>query len=147
MRAIMADNDIKGHMAVLLRLLLSDDWREVWLSLKLPVWTFSDLSLATDASDAEVWHTCQKEHVILLTGNRNKESPDSLQATIEAHNTPASLPVFTISEPKRVMRSIDYANRVVDRLLRYLLDIENVRGAGRLWVHVHSSRGIAANLR
>jgi hypothetical protein len=130
----MADNDIRGHMAILARALLSDDWREIWLSLNLPIWSFADLSLTADAADAAVWHACQRGEVILITGNRNDDGDDSLQATIQAHNTPASLPVFTISEPKRVMRSPDYANRVVDRLLRYLMDIDNVRGAGRLWL-------------
>jgi hypothetical protein len=130
----MADNDIRGHMAILARALLSDDWREIWLSLNLPIWSFADLSLTADASDAAVWHACQRDEVILITGNRNDDGDDSLQATIQTHHTRASLPVFTISEPKRVMRSPDYANRVVESLLQYLLDIDNVRGAGRLWL-------------
>ncbi len=134
MRAIMADNDIRGHMAILARALLSDDWREIWLSLDLPIWSFADLSLTPDASDAAVWHACQRNEVILITANRNDDGDDSLQATIQTHNSPASLPVFTISEPKRVLRSSEYANRVVESLLEYLVDIDKVRGAGRLWL-------------
>lgn len=88
MRAIMADNDIQGHMNVLMQLLLSEAWRDIWISLNLSVRTFADLSLATDVSDADLWHACQKDQVVLITGNRNKESADSLEATIQAHNTP-----------------------------------------------------------
>jgi hypothetical protein len=130
----MADNDIQGHMAILTQILLSDDWREIWLSLNVPIWGFANLSLTADASDAAVWHACQREEVILITGNRNEESDDSLQATMRAHNTPTSYPVMTISDPNAVVFERRYAHRVVESLLQYLLDIEKYRGAGRLWL-------------
>jgi hypothetical protein len=44
------------------------------------------------------------------------------------------LPVLTISDAGRVIHSREYANRVVETLLQYLMDIENVRGTGRLWL-------------
>jgi hypothetical protein len=133
-RAIMADNDVKGHVNVLVRSLRSDEWRELWLSLNLMLFTFADLSLSSDASDAELWHACQEEQVVLITGNRNDDGPDSLQATIKSCNTPTSLPVFTLSEPRRVLRSGEYASRVAVKLLQHLFDIEKLRGAGRLWL-------------
>lgn len=134
MRAIMADNDLVGHVGEIVRVLLSDEWREIWLSLKLEVRTFADLSLGKDASDATVWNACQKEQVILITGNRNKKRADSLQATIEAQNTSDSLPVFTVSDPTRLVHSGEYLDEVVESLLDYLLFIDKVRGAGRLWL-------------
>jgi hypothetical protein len=134
MRAIMADNDLVGHVGEIVRVLLSDEWREIWLGLHLEVQTFADLSLKTDASDADVWNVCQEEQVILITGNRNKKGPDSLEATIQIHNTSNSLPVLTISDPNRVLRSRTYLDEVVVSLLDYLLFIDNVRGAGRLWL-------------
>ena len=115
MRAIMADNDIQGHMNVIMRLLLSDAWRDIWVSLNLSVRTFADLSLETNVSDADLWHACQKDEVVLITGNRNKESADSLEATIESHNTPSSLPVLTLSDPDRVVQSREYANLLSSR--------------------------------
>lgn len=132
MRAIMADNDIQGHMAVLMQVMLSETWREFWLSLQLPLRTFQDLSLPRDTSDSNLWHACQREEVVLITGNRNEESSDSLQATIQAHNMLTSLPVMTISTPRRVLSSPKYAGQVAESLLQYLLDIDKVRGAGRL---------------
>ncbi len=86
MLAIMADNDVGGHLAVLLRILHGETWRDLWLELNLPVWTFADLSLEPNVVDASLWHACQKEKVVLITGNRNKRNSESLQATIQVHN-------------------------------------------------------------
>lgn len=71
---------------------------------------------------------------MLITGNRNQAGPASLEAVIHASTTPLSLPVLTIGEPQRLLRSRVYAQRVVERLLEYLIDIENLRGTGRLYL-------------
>jgi len=42
--------------------------------------------------------------------------------------------VLTLSEPQRVLSSRTYANRVVERLVEYLIDVENLRGTGRLYL-------------
>ena len=57
-----------------------------------------------------------------------------MEATIQASHTPTSLPVLTISEPQRMLSSRAYAHRVVERLLEYLIDVENLRGTGRLYL-------------
>jgi len=134
MRAIMADNDIQGHMNALMHLLTSDAWRDLWVGLNLTVRTFAEISLTADVSDAALWHRCQQEQIVLITGNRNKESSDSLEATIQNFNTPTSLPVLTLADPNQVLANRDYANRVVEAMLQYLMEIDNVRGTGRLWL-------------
>jgi hypothetical protein len=106
MRGLLADINVIGPV----RLLVSDHlesviWREVWMSLNLAIVTFADLELSADTPDADVWHRCQQEELGLLTGNRNKDGPDSLEATIQACNTPTSLPVFTIANVKRMSKS------------------------------------------
>jgi len=53
---------------------------------------------------------------------------------IHTSNTPWSMPVLTIGEPQRLLRSRAYAQRAVERLLEYLVDIENLRGTGRLYL-------------
>ncbi|MBI3823569.1 MAG: hypothetical protein HY289_12940 [Planctomycetes bacterium] len=133
MRAIMADNDIQGQMHILMLILESEAWRDVWIALKLSVRTFADLGLTTGVSDADLWHACQKEGIVLITGNRNEEGPDSLEATIQASNTPMSLPVVTLSDANKVIFSPAYAGQAAERILEYLMDIDNVRGTGRLW--------------
>jgi hypothetical protein len=134
MRSIMADNDIQGHMNILLRVLLSEEWREIWLSFNLKLLTFSEIGLSEDVSDAILWQACQNEQAFLITGNRNSDGADSLDATIQRLNTPTCLPVFTLASPKQVQRSRQHAVRVTVKLLQYLLDIDNYRGAGRLWL-------------
>jgi hypothetical protein len=134
MKGILADNNLKGHVRVLLYILEGEEWQEVWRSLNLVVATFEQLGLPDDASDARIWERCQQEEIALLTGNRNNAGADSLEATIQKHNLSASLPVFTVGDPEQVLQSPTYAERVVRRLLEYLIDIDNFRGTGRLFL-------------
>ena len=64
----------------------------------------------------------------------NEDGPDSLEATIRDHNTSQSLPVFTLSDADRVLSDIAFAERVVDQLYRYLLEVDSIRGTGRLYL-------------
>lgn len=45
MPAIMADHDIEGHLQVLLKVLSSEDWREIWDELALSVESFESLGI------------------------------------------------------------------------------------------------------
>jgi hypothetical protein len=130
----MADNDIQGHFEKILQLFLSEPWRELWESLNLPVETFESLELPRNVSDLVLWQTCQSREVVLVTGNRNSDAPDSLEAAIRNLNQPTSLPVFTLADPDRFRTSKSYAERTAERLLDYLLNIGNCLGAGRLYV-------------
>ena len=96
--------------------------------------SFASLGLPANTSDAALWQLCQMQQIILITGNRNEDGPESLEAVLQASNTPASLPVFTISEPQRLLSSRAYTHRVVERLMEYLVDVENLRGTGRLYL-------------
>jgi hypothetical protein len=131
---ILADANCEGHLALLLQL-FQEGWRhDVWELLHLRRLSLSDLGLQPDAPDRDVWEACQREQVILLTANRNDAGPDSLEAIIQQHNTPASLPVFTLANEQRVLRDRLYAEAVADRLLEFLFDIDRYRGTGRLYL-------------
>jgi hypothetical protein len=130
----MADHDVEGHVQLLLRLLLSDEWHPLWTEVGCTVVSFESLGLPTTTSDVELWQLCQARQIVLITGNRNKDGPRSLEATIQQRNEASSLPVFTIGEPNRILTSHEYAHRVVERLLEYLVDVENLRGTGRLYL-------------
>ena len=134
MRAIMADNDVIGQINELLNLCRSDEWREIWLSLNLTIRTFAELSLESSASDAEIWQVCQRKQIVLITGNRNKTGADSLEETIRVHGTPTSLPVLTIAAEAGPGQPHDMPTVSLNRCCNTLLDIDNVRGAGRLWL-------------
>jgi len=56
------------------------------------------------------------------------------RGTILSFNTPECLPVFTLGDAERILSSHDYADRVIDRLFRYLFEIDNIRGTGRLYL-------------
>lgn len=134
MPSIMADHDVEGHVDVLLSIWLSAEWQQFWSDVACDVATFRSLGLASSAPDAEVWRQCQARGILLITGNRNAEGDDSLEATIRREQTPRSLPVFTISDPDRLMRDRGYAESVASRLLEYLPIVERLRGSGRLYL-------------
>jgi hypothetical protein len=134
MPKIMSDNDVLGEFEVILAICQSDAWREVWSALGTEVVTFEMFGLAADAPDAQIWRTCQVNAIVLVTGNRNAESLESLEATIRSLATAESLPVMTIADRDRLHRDRRYAERAAERLLEYLMDLDGLRGAGRLCI-------------
>jgi hypothetical protein len=133
-RGILADNNVEGHVNRLLLLLRGDEWSEVWASLGLTVESFDSLGLTRDTPDAALWHVCQQRELILITANRVQRTADSLETTIRQHNSSQSLPVVTLASADRILAHRTYAERAVEKLLEYLLDIANYRGCGRLYV-------------
>ena len=134
MRGIMADNNIQGQVDILVYLLESETWRELWNHLELIVYTFDDLGLLPGDPDAVVWDSCQRNEIVLITNNRNDDGPDSLETTLRTRNTATSLPVLTLADAEHVRNSGAYATRVVERLIDILLEIDNYRGTGRLYL-------------
>jgi hypothetical protein len=133
MVGIMADHNIEGHL-VLLRIWTSNAWASLWESLECVVESFDRLGMPYDVSDRELWQVCQQRDIVLITANRNDEGPNSLEATIRDLNEPSSLPILTIADPELVLVSQDYAERVAIQVLEYLMDLDNFRGTGRLFV-------------
>ncbi len=131
---LLADVNIQGHVARLVARMQAEPWREFWDFLQLRCLTFPDVSLDPADPDPVVWQRCQERQILLLTNNRNDDGPDSLAATIRNQNTANSLPVFTISAADRLLAGHDYADRVIETLLRYLLEIDGLRGTGRLYL-------------
>ena len=134
MRGMLADNDVQGQVEFLLSIWLSDTWRDLWHELSLTVERFSTLGLSRNSPDALIWRMCQQNQLVLITGNRNKDGNDSLEAIIRAENLPTSLPVMTLANPTRVSHDRPYAERVAEKLLEHLISIEHLRGSGRIYV-------------
>jgi hypothetical protein len=95
--------------------------------------TFREVGLDPASPDDMVWRFCQAQGYYLLTSNRNQDSEDSLKATLRREGTSNSLPVFTLPLPDRVYQSPTFLERVVEKLLDYMLDADNIRGTGRLY--------------
>jgi hypothetical protein len=131
---IPIDANIDGHGAHIGMRMQTDEWRELTEGLGLTVRNFRDVGLDPSSPDDVVWRFCQAQGFYLLTSNRNEESPDSLEATLRREGTPTSHPVLTLPMPDRVYHSRAFLDRVVARLLDYMLFADNFLGAGRLYV-------------
>jgi hypothetical protein len=133
-QGILADVNVQGHVELLRLVWESAYWRELWSALALPVRTFAEVGLANNVPDTLVWQLCQQRQLALITANRNNEGADSLETAIRTSNTSESLPVFTLADPEQIRHSRAYAERVAEKLLEYLLEIDQVRGTGRLYL-------------
>jgi len=108
--------------------------REGWLKLlDIPMLTFDDVGLPVDSRDCDVWRFAQGNHLILLTGNRNKDGTDSLEQTIREENAPDSLPVVTVGVTDR-LEERSYREQCAERLVEIVLNIENYLGVGRIYI-------------
>jgi hypothetical protein len=134
MPRILADNNVEGHLDAIDQFLRSGTWQEFWEEADVTVVGFRGLGLEPDSPDRVVWQTCQSQEVVLFTGNRNQEGPDSLEETIRLFNQADSLPVITLGDPDRFGRERTYAENAAVKLLEYLLYLDQYRGAGRLYV-------------
>ncbi len=134
MRGILADINIEGIMVHLGRIWLSATWREIWFDLDLSIESFESLGLRPDSPDAAIWRTCQQQALVLITANRNADGPESLEMVIRGGNQSDSLPVITLGDARRILRERPYAEKAAERILDYLMRIDQVRGAGRLYV-------------
>jgi hypothetical protein len=96
--------------------------------------TFEDFDLPVDATDAAIWQACQDHDLLLITGNRNAEGPESLEMTMRQRHAAPCLPVLTLADPDRIQRERPYAEAVVERLFDILIDPDALRGTGRLYL-------------
>lgn len=134
MIALLVDTNLDGHAALLAARLRGDAWREFYDHLDIRFLPFADVGLNRDATDDVVWRTCQERGYWLITANRNQDSADSLEATLRREGMADSLPVLTLADARRVIQGGPYLDRVIERLLEYLLSPERYRGTGRLYL-------------
>lgn len=134
MPGLIADANIVGHLERILQILDEPGWRELWAALDIRVFTFEQIGLTHDQPDDVVWRTCQDRQLVLVTDNRNKEGPRSLEATLRAHARADNLPVLTLGTAASVLRDRAYAERTAVRLLEMLMELVALRGTGRLYI-------------
>ncbi|HEV3137043.1 MAG TPA: hypothetical protein VGZ26_04050, partial [Pirellulales bacterium] len=73
---------------------------------------FSDLHLPDELEDRILWNYCQEHGWVLFTDNRNKDGPNSLEATLAESWQSGNLPVLTLSNKKTFEYSDEYQDRV-----------------------------------
>jgi hypothetical protein len=131
---VLLDENIEGYADYLSGHLFSPMWNDISSALGVRIATFEQVGLAKGTPDEQIWQFCQDQQVYLLTDNRNDDKPDSLESMIRVRNLPSSLPIFTISDISRLRSEREYVEVLVARLLEYLMDAENLRGVGRLYL-------------
>ena len=134
MPGLLADENAEGILSAILAVCRGPQWRAFWEALGVRCLRFRDAGLRTGIDDRALWRFCQQKGFLLLTNNRNKKGNDSLEEVIRRDGTPSSLPVLTISDGDRLFADRAYAERAAVRLMEILLDIETLRGSGRLFL-------------
>lgn len=130
MTAILIDHNLSGTGPLLFGTIQSLGWVEL---LDLKFISFADVGLSVDTSDRAIWRFMQANGMLLLTGNRNRSGADSLGQTIVEENFPKSLPVLTVSR-QNDLPQIAYRGRCAARLIEIIVDLENYRGVGRVFI-------------
>lgn len=97
MRGIVADANVEGHVEYLVSRIIAGEWLPYWNYAGMSLDSFANVGLVDRSPDDVVWRTCQQEQLVLITANRNSNTPDSLEVTIRSEGMLESLPVFTLS--------------------------------------------------
>ena len=128
--AILLDHDLEGRQVFLDAALRETGWDK---DLNIEFKRLRDLNLREASTDREIWYFVQREHVLLITSNRNRDHEDSLQFVIESESTATSLPVLTIADQNSLMIS-EYRQRVADKLAAVIIDLDAYLGTGRIYL-------------
>ncbi len=126
----LVDYNLDGYAFVFLGILAKLGWLEI---LSIQFVTFREVGLSMESSDRMVWQYAQANQMMILTANRNMKGEDSLEQVMREENTATSFPVLTIGDLRR-LDEFDYREQCVDRLLEIVLDIDNYKGTGRLFI-------------
>jgi predicted nuclease of predicted toxin-antitoxin system len=127
----LIDHNLRGHAVVLLGSLTASGWLDL-ISIRFVL--FEEVELPIDSDDRVVWRFAQANQMILLTANRSMKGKNSLEQVMREENIPTSLPVVTIGNIDRLLAEPDYRERCVNCLVNIVLNIEDFRGAMRIFI-------------
>ena len=128
--AILIDRDLEGFDVFLTAGLHETGWDQL---LRVTIKPLRDFGLPDNYPDPDIWRFMHQEELLLITNNRNSDDETALQATMLRENTPASLPVLTVFD-KESLRAADYRQRVAQSLVKIIIDLDDFRGAGRIFL-------------
>jgi len=127
----LVDHNLEGHALILSGNITNLGWLDL---LPIRFITFEEVALSTTSDDQVVWRFSQANQMILLTANRSMKGRNSLEQVMREENTSTSLPVVTIGNADRILSDPNYRNRCVDRLIEIVFDINDYRGARRIFI-------------
>lgn len=128
---VLIDHNLRGHSVVLAGSLAASGWLDL---IAIRFILFEEMGLEISSDDRTVWRCAQTNEMILLTANRSMKGKDSLEQVMREENTPISLPVITIGNIDRLLVDLDYRDRCVNRLVSIIFDLEDYRGARRIFI-------------
>jgi hypothetical protein len=134
MPGLLADVNAEGYVDALVAACQSPGWNAVWTALHVRVSSIQALGLPKTTADDVLWRACQQNDLLLITANRNAKGPSSLVQTIARECTSASLPVLTLADGDRLIANRAYCEQAAERLIDILINLDSVRGSGRLWL-------------
>ena len=111
MRGLLADINLQGCLPYLRRLLVNLDLASIIAELELRFETFGALGIPLNLDDRRIWQLCQDRGWVLLTENRNRLGPDSLEETLLDSWHVGHLPVLTLANKRTFIRDRAYAKR------------------------------------
>jgi hypothetical protein len=126
----LIDYNLDGYALIFLGILTKLGWLEF---IEIRFVTFREVGLSMDSSDRLVWRYAQAHQMMILTANRNMKGEDSLEQVMREENVEDSLPVVTIGSLDRFSEP-DYRERCVERLIEIVVEIDQYKGAGRLFI-------------
>lgn len=126
----LVDYNLDGYALIFLDILTKLGWFE-FISIQFV--TFREVGLLIESSDRVVWRYAQENQMMILTANRNMKGEDSLEQVMREENTENSFPVLTIGNLDRLSEA-DYRERCAERLIEIAVDVDNYKGAGRLFI-------------
>jgi hypothetical protein len=127
----LIDHNLRGHAVVLLGGLASNGWIDL---IAIRFIFFEEVGLSIDSNDRTVWQFTQSNQMILLTANRSMKGKDSLEQVMREEGTVVSLPIVTIGNIDRLLADPQYRERCVNRLVEIIVEIEDLRGARRIFI-------------
>jgi predicted nuclease of predicted toxin-antitoxin system len=128
---VLVDHNLRGHSIVLAGSLAASGWLDL-ISIRFVL--FEEVGLEVNSDDRIVWQCAQANEMILLTANRSMKGKDSLEQVMREENTAISLPVITIGNIDRLLAEPGYRDRCVNRLVDIIVDLEDYRGARRIFI-------------
>lgn len=127
----LIDHNLEGHAVILFGSLGNQGWLDL-VSIRFV--NFAEIGLSIKSRDRVVWRSAQENEMILLTANRSMKGEDSLEQVMREENTINSLPVLTIGNADRILNDLVYRNLCIERLVDIVLDIDDYRGAMRIFI-------------
>ncbi len=127
----LADHNLKGHAVILAGYLASSGWLNL---VSIRFIAFEEAGLSINSDDRVVWRLAQANQMILLTANRSMKGENSLEQVMREENTATALPVVTIGNLDRLLVEPDYRERCANCLVDIAIDIEDYRGARRIFI-------------